>query len=135
MYEQDQLYSAESNAYMAEHTDDPQLAAEYASLASQNLDDVSGQVSFALEESVSDAAAVAEELDYSYDTNPAEDHQLDQPTFENCSETDIGSFEDNYGSSNTASDYSNMDSSGDSLDTGSTFDNVSTEFGGNENSY
>lgn len=65
-YEQDQLYTAEENAYMAHHSNDPMTATEYADQAEETLNELSNNlVSTGLEDYVQEAGDVADELDYS----------------------------------------------------------------------
>lgn len=145
MYEQTQLYSAEANAYMAEHTDDPQVAAQYASLAHQNLTEVPGdEVPFDLENCIQEASTVPEELDYSYDRstvsyneNTDEEYAPDLSAIDDFHDSNFGSVGDDYDSDIEAfDDFSSIDSSGNSLDCGGAFDSGgASEFDSNDNSY
>ena len=144
MYELGRLYTAESDAYMAQHTDDPTLAAEYAAHAEQTLSEVSVDlVSSELENYVHEATDAAEEIDYSHEHGDVVSGEQTENAYgiDIASPTDLGGADDFSDSSfGSDDDYGSVDSfdsfdagdfgGGDTFDGGDAFDGGSCDSGG-----
>lgn len=128
MFEQEQLYSAEANLFMAQHTEDPQIASQYAVLASQNLEAVpSEEVAADLEYSIEEASGVADELDYSYERsnisyneNTDEEYSPDLTAIDQSFDIDFGESENSDSFDDSIDNFA--DTSGDTMDIGSSYD-------------
>lgn len=121
MYDQQQRYTAESDAFMAQHTDDPITAAEYAEQAEHSLHAISSGVPPAeVEHQVHDALHVAQELDYSYERSNIvfDEHSEEEYGLDDDSPCGLDSYDSNSSDVESSDYYSSADSS-DSFDSGS----------------